>query len=156
MAIIARELGFSYNALYHYFESKEEILEQAFARVNRLIRERVEADARADGDGMQRLSSFVGWFQRLVQQESPPAIALVVHLPKDKIDALIANRAEIVRRLEAIVRDGIADGSITRDIDPAVAVSFLLGALESAPYAAFAPDTVEKSFGDFVARALAR
>jgi AcrR family transcriptional regulator len=155
MAIIARELGLSYNALYHYFESKEEILEQAFARVNRMIRECVAASSTSDGNGLHRLSTFVASFQRLVQQESPPAIALVAHLPKEKFDTLIANRAEIVAGLEAIVRDGIADRSIAHEAKPEIVVGFLLGALESTPYWQFDSAVVEGSFRDFVTRALA-
>ena len=156
MAIIARELGLSYNALYHYFASKEEILEHAFARVNRMIRDCVATSARAEGSGLERFTAFVAAFQHLVQQESPPAIALVAHLSKAKLDALLANRADIVSGLTAIVRGGIADGSIARDADAELVVGFLLGALESTPYWQFAPDAIEKSFDDFVVRALAR
>jgi AcrR family transcriptional regulator len=154
MAVIARELGLSYNALYHYFESKEEILAQAFLRTNRLLRECVTTSATAPGPGLARMLAFVAAFQRLVRDESPPALALVAYLPQEKLVALMSGRAEIVDSLVRILREGMNDGSVRRG-DPNVMVAFILGALESMPYWLFTPEIVASEFEAFVARALA-
>lgn len=154
MAIIARELGLSYNALYHYFESKEEILAQAFMRTNDLLLECVQRSADAPGSGMSRMLAFVDSFQRLVEEESPPALALVGHLPRQTLNKLLARREEFLERLQAVVRNGIEDGSI-RTGEPSLMVAFIFGALENLPYWLYKPGVVSTSFQAFVRHALA-
>lgn len=154
MAIIARELGLSYNALYHYFESKEEILAQAFFRTHVLLQACVERSVTASGSGLSRLLEFVDAFQRLVQEESPPAIALVGHLPEQTLQGLLTRREKMLQDLQSIVRDGIEDGSV-RPTEPALIIGFVFGALEGLPYWAYQPDVVAKSFQTFVLHALA-
>ena len=154
MAIIARELGLSYNALYHYFESKEEILAQAFIRTHELLLACVERSVTSPGSGLSRLIEFVDAFQRLVQEESPPALALVGHLQEQTLRGLLARREKMLQGLQSIVRDGIKDGSI-RPTEPALVAGFVFGALESLPYWIYPPDVVSKSFQSFVLHSLA-
>ncbi len=154
MEIIARELGLSYNALYHYFESKEEILAQAFIRTQELLLACVERSVSASGSGLSRLLGFVEAFQCLVQEESPPAFALVAHLPDEILQRLLAGRHEMLQGLQSIVRDGMEDGSI-RQTEPSLLVGFVFGALESLPYWVYPPEVMSNSLQSFVMHAIA-
>ena len=156
MALIAKELGLSYNALYHYFESKEEILVQAFLRTNGLLDGCIGAAAAAPGTGLDRLQTFVAAFQRLVADEEPPSLLLFTHLPKRRRLALVKRRESFVERLRAIVKAGTEDGSI-RQCEPAVVVSFVLGALEGLNYGELManPDALSADLSAFVRHALA-
>ena len=154
MAIIARELGLSYNALYHYFDSKEEILAQAFMRTHDLIATCVDRNIDASADGLARLLAFVDAFQQLVRDEALPSVALVGHLPQQTVNRLIARRNELLQSLRTIVEGGIDDGSI-RSCDPTLLVHFVFGALENLPYWEYRPETVAASFQATVRHALA-
>jgi AcrR family transcriptional regulator len=153
MAIIADALGVSYNALYHYFESKEEILAQAFLRTHELIKACVQRSLDADGNGMARFVLFIDGYQHIVSDESPPAIAFVGHLSRQTVTRLIAQRTDMVRALATIVEDGQKDGSM-RAGNASVMTQFFFGALENAPYWRFPPETMAAGFASFARHAL--
>jgi AcrR family transcriptional regulator len=133
MAEIARRLGLSYNALYHYFDGKDDILYHCFVRSTNLLSQRIEAARLAEGSGLARLLSFVDEFLSLLEQEPMPAPHLILHLPEARLRVFVKQNTGYIAMLQALIEQGIADGSIA-PCDTRIAVSYTLGSLINFPY----------------------
>ena len=124
LADIARELGITNNALYHYFGSKEEL---AFICSDRAL-DRIDtyfagAEERG-GSGLERLQTFIS----LMLAEAPggPPLPLrMLYALGQKRRAQITEKDQRQRaQLLRILRDGIEDGSL-HAADPVLTVDFL-------------------------------
>ena len=133
MAAIARQLGLSTNALYHYFDSKSDILLRCFERAFTLIDGCVDVAEAAPGNGNAKLRRFVAEVRALIESVPLPGSWLVVHLQPKDLTVVIARNAAQRKRLMATFRGGIADGSI-RDCDVASTLAILLSGVYSLPY----------------------
>ena len=131
VADVAREAGVAYGLVYHYFGSKEDLLETVFRRTWTRMLEAVEAVERsvdtAHGqiEGVARIV-LGAWHTdqdlvRLLVRE----VARSPQLGRD-LDEI----AHAFAALERIVRNGQERGELRGDVEPRLAAWILYGALE--------------------------
>jgi AcrR family transcriptional regulator len=131
---IAAEAGVSYGIVYHYFQSKEEIIEASAARglEARARRFALAEEHAADGVGevlntLLRLS-----LERWRSPGSTTSIRLRLKVLAEGLSNTRIRRtfeagwADLMQRLLAIVRRGQASGEISSGIDPESIVRLIL------------------------------
>jgi AcrR family transcriptional regulator len=128
---IAKEAGVAYGLVYHYFQSKDEVLETIFrvtwthmlARIHE-----VEQSGEPAREQIRRVAALVlrSWIRdpdvvRVLVHE----IARSPHIQEEVDEIRLAFDA-----LERIVRDGQARGELRDDVDARVAAYIFYGSLE--------------------------
>lgn len=132
---IAKRAGVAYGLIYHYFESKDAVLNAVF-ETNWSVFLKVVRDLRSDPDlnAFERLGAIADVF--LDALEVAPAIMQVVIREVSRSDRFVevqklAAFREGFEVLCAVIEDGQKAGEIRSDIDPLVAAHAFFGALES-------------------------
>ncbi len=133
---IAQSLGLTKSSLYHYVETKQELIYQCYMATIDRHNSALDAIDLAGGTTLQRLSAFYlqhvdDWLSAQRGQGPYSAALLEVASLKD------GHREEVQRRYTALftrlrqtVRDGIAEGSV-RDCEATSATRAFLGSLPS-------------------------
>jgi len=128
---VAKEAGVAYGLIYHYFGSKEDLLEQIFRRTWSRMLQAVEEVERTDVPAREQLAGVA----RIVLgawQVDPDLVRVLVRevarSPQlgrevDEIDRAFA-------ALERIVKKGQERGELRPGLDPRFAAWILYGALE--------------------------
>jgi TetR/AcrR family fatty acid metabolism transcriptional regulator len=134
IADVAREAGVAYGLVYHYFRSKEELLESVFAEQWTIFERSIRAIADGPGPASEQLASICR-FAVDVFRTAPAAVrvlllevartpnALRAGSTRQTFESTLALVAEVVRR-------GQSSGDLRRDVDPVIAATCLLGTLE--------------------------
>lgn len=129
MTEIAAALDLRDAALYYYFPNKQALVfachQSSLERFERVL----SATNEEGGSGFERLARFL----RALLMESAHNGPLLYfgdrsYLDKEQRDAIAACSEHLTRRLERIIQDGIADGSIT-PCESSLVVQLLLGML---------------------------
>lgn len=135
VADIARRAGVAYGLIYHYFDSKDAVLQAVFES-NWSVFLKVVRDLRADASrtALERLGAVVDLF--LDALEVAPAIMQVVIQEISRSDRFVEEeKLEAFREgfelLAGVISDGQERGEIRRDVDPLVSAHAFLGALET-------------------------
>ena len=128
---IAAEAGVAYGLLYHYFESKEEVLHTIFRETWSQMLQTIEGIEAAGGsarDQVRRVAAVVlgSW------KANPDLISLLVRevARGPQLEREIEEIRLAFDALERIVRRGIASGEFRPGLQPRVASWALYGALE--------------------------
>ena len=128
---IAEEAGVAYGLVYHYFKSKEDVLETIFRETWTTLLERVRAIEDSGEPARDQLRHVAAILLRSWRVE-PDTIRVLVrevarssHL-QEKIDDFYEAR----RALERIIERGKDDGSFRSDLDPRLASTIFYGAVE--------------------------
>ncbi len=134
IADVARAAGVAYGLVYHYFQNKEELLESVFAEqwtifINAL--EAIDAGPGTAPDKIAGLFSFV--FD--VYKTAPAAVRVlmleVTHTPQGlRAGSTRETFEKAVRLLADVIRQGQERGELSRQADPILAATALLGAME--------------------------
>ncbi len=121
LAEVGEAAGYSRGIVYHHFGSRERLLEAVLDAAQRF-------DVPAyDGDGLEHLVRIVEAYLRNVVRRTPSARAFLQlwgeAIAADPLLApLFARRDADFRQLLAdVVRQGVADGSVRSDVNPAAA-----------------------------------
>ncbi|MGE0641894.1 MAG: TetR/AcrR family transcriptional regulator [Thermoanaerobaculia bacterium] len=130
MRAIAAELEMTAGSLYYYFENKQALL--AYCQESTLDELTVAGAIRA-GDATspgRRLRELVVAHVVALNESHPGSLAHleVEALAPELRSPLLAKRRAYERRIEGLVRDGVAAGEF-RDVDPRLTALALLGAL---------------------------
>jgi AcrR family transcriptional regulator len=128
---VAREAGVAYGLVYHYFDSKEAVLEAVFREAwGRLLAAMALAEQSA-GTAPERLELVVKIVLR-TWRDDPDLVRLLVrevtrnpHI-QDELDEI----GQAFATLERIVAGGQAEGTLRRSLDARLAAWMLYGALE--------------------------
>jgi TetR/AcrR family transcriptional regulator, fatty acid metabolism regulator protein len=128
---IAAEAGVAHGLLYHYFESKDALLESVFrdtwAAMLELIREAEESGEPA-AEQLRRVAAVV---LRTWRRDPDLVRVLVREVTRTpQIQAQAEEVGHAFQAIERIVRDGQERGELRRDVDPRLAALVLYGALE--------------------------
>lgn len=127
---IARQLHITKPALYHYFESKDEILRACVRESLAATEGEFKTAAQLPANGRARLEHFMSWYAenmttvfgmclvRIAEQDLDPKAGAELH----------AAKSTVARRLRQLLEQGVADGSIA-PCNPRVAVFTIAGAL---------------------------
>jgi TetR/AcrR family fatty acid metabolism transcriptional regulator len=134
IADVARQAGVAYGLVYHYFQSKEELLESVFAEQWTIFIESIRAIAEGPGGAAEQLASICR-FAIDVFKTAPAAVRVllleVARTPNSLRAGSTRQTFEIALGLVAdVVRRGQASGELRPDVDPVLAAAALLGALE--------------------------
>jgi AcrR family transcriptional regulator len=124
---IAEQLGVSKATLYYYVKNKQDLLHQChLAAADQAIAAVCDTKGLSGIDRLRR--SIVAYTTSIICETSFSVVILEERsLSPEQLAGVIEKRNEFERRLQAIVRDGIADGSIV-PCDPKFAVFCVLGA----------------------------
>ena len=127
MAQIAEAVGLEVSSIYYYFGSKHEVLERIVVDVNR-VPLRIAADVQVEfPDATRRLHAFIRR-DAAVLCEFPFDFNEIHRLARDdrgNFTRYWADREQLLVEVEAIVRQGIADGEF-RAADPALVALTIL------------------------------
>ncbi len=128
---IAEEAGVAHGLLYHYFRSKEELLETIFRETWRDVLDAVRAVEETDETARERLAGIAKILLRAWRRD-PDLVRVLVrevtrssHLQQriDEIDAAFSG-------LERIIARGQVEGEFRDDVDPRMVSYVFYGALE--------------------------
>ena len=131
VADVAKEAGVAYGLVYHYFGSKEDLLETIFRRTWTRMLQAVEAVEKEGAPAREQLTAVA----RIVlgAWETDPDLIRVVVREVARSPQLAREVDEIEHAfaaLERIVVRGQAQGELKPDLDPRFAALILYGALE--------------------------
>ena len=128
---IAEEAGVAHGLLYHYFRSKEELLETIFRETWRDLLDAVRSVEETDETGRDRLAGIAKILLRAWRRD-PDLVRVLVrevtrssHLQRriDEIDQAFAG-------IERIIAHGQEQGEFRSDVDPRMVSYVFYGALE--------------------------
>lgn len=134
IADVARSAGVAYGLVYHYFRNKEELLESVFAEQWAILINALRAIDEGPGSAADKIAGVFG-FVFDVFKTAPAAVRVLILEVTRTPHSLRAGSTretfeEAVRLVTDVVRLGQERGEMRRDVDPAVAATGILGALE--------------------------
>jgi len=128
---IAKEAGVAYGLVYHYYESKDAVLEAVFREAWGRLLAAVALAEETGVDAAEQLELVVKIVLR-AWRDDPDLVRLLVrevtrnpHI-QDELDEI----GQAFASLERMVRRGQADGTFRAELDPKLASWMLYGALE--------------------------
>jgi AcrR family transcriptional regulator len=125
---IADQLGITYNALYHHFKSRDDLLLQCLVRSNGLLYDSLAASDQQGGSGLDKVLRFLREFVAVSVREDTPSGHLSAALSPEAQSALYELSLPSRALLQRLIDDGIADGSVA-DCDALVAAAWILHTL---------------------------
>jgi TetR/AcrR family fatty acid metabolism transcriptional regulator len=134
VADIADEAGVAYGLVYHYFKSKEEVLNELFSeRWSLLLSAIEEADRSAELSPRAKLETVAGFIFESYRHDSELMKVIIVEVTRAANSFGRTHLAEIRRAYDSIakiVAEGQASGAFRADIDPDFASMSFYGAIE--------------------------
>lgn len=128
---IAEEAGIAYGLVYHYFESKEDLLETIFrttwTEMLARVREVEEAGVPA-AEAVRQVSALI---LRTWRRDPNLVRVLVREITRNQhVQQEVEEITEAMQALEGIVRKGQESGEFRPELDPRLAAAIFYGALE--------------------------
>jgi TetR/AcrR family transcriptional regulator, fatty acid metabolism regulator protein len=128
---IAREAGVAHGLLYHYFSSKEEVLETIFrdtwTDLLAAVRE-VEASGEEAREQLRQVAAILlrSW------RRDPDLVRVLVHevTRSAELGRRVGEIADAFAAIERIVRRGQSEGTFRADVDAGLASVIFYGAIE--------------------------
>jgi TetR/AcrR family transcriptional regulator, fatty acid metabolism regulator protein len=128
---IAEEAGVAHGLLYHYFRSKEELLETIFRETWSDLLAAVRSVEETDETARERLAGIAKILLRSWRRDPDLVRVLVREVTRSShLQRQIKEIDEAFAGLERIIARGQADGEFRTDIDPRMASYVFYGALE--------------------------
>ena len=129
--------GLQKGGIYRHFQSKEQLALAAFDYAQQQNTSQLVAAVAAETDAVQKLLAFISAFHTLTLHPPVPGGCPVLNTIVDSDDGDPALRERVVavvsgweQLIERIVADGVARGSLRRDIDPQAVATVLIATLE--------------------------
>jgi TetR/AcrR family fatty acid metabolism transcriptional regulator len=128
---VAREAGVAYGLVYHYFGSKEQLLDTIFRRTWTNMLEAVEEVERGEGSTREQIRAIA----RIVLgawQLDPDLIRVLIRevARGPQLEQEIDEIGRAFDALERVVARGQEKGELRTDVEPRLAAWILYGALE--------------------------
>ena len=128
---IAEEAGVAYGLLYHYFDSKEDVLRSVFRETWRALIETIKSVEEDEDQPREQLRKVAEILLRSWRREPDLVRVLVLEVTRsqhlaEEMDEIVASFAAI----QEIVERGQADGSIRADLDARLASYVFYGAID--------------------------
>lgn len=136
IADVARAAHVAYGLVYHYFRNKEELLESVFAEQWAILMNAIQAIDEGPGTAADKIAGIYG-FVFDVYKTAPAAVRVLILEVTRTTHALRAGSTretfeQAVQLVADVVRQGQARHELREDVDPVVAGTAILGALELA------------------------
>lgn len=128
---IAAEAGVAHGLVYHYFASKDEVLQEIFRTTWGWLEQGLRGIQASDAPAAEKLNEVVRVM--LGSYRLAPDVVRVLVLEVTRSGHLRRQVEEIAHAfqlIEAMIADGQASGELRSDIDPALASYVLWGAVD--------------------------
>ncbi len=129
--------GLQKGGIYRHFQSKEQLALAAFDYAQQQSTSQLLAAVVAETDAVQKLLAFISAFHALTLHPPVPGGCPILNTIVDSDDGDPALHGRVVavvsgweQLIERIVADGVARGSLRRDIDPQAVATVLIATLE--------------------------
>ena len=133
VADIADEAGVAYGLVYHYFRSKDQVMNELFSeRWSLLLAAIEEADAR-EASARDKLDAVAGFIVESYRHDPELMQVIIVEVTRAANSFGRTHLPEINRAyesIEKIIADAQADGAFRTEIDPRLASMWFYGAIE--------------------------
>ena len=129
---IAEEAGVAYGLVYHYFGSKEEVLETIFRDTWTQMLARVHEVQEEGGPAREQVRKVTALLLRTWRRD-PDLVRVLVHevtRSPEQLPRQIDEIGHAYEALQGIVADGQKSGEFRDDLDPRLAATVFYGALE--------------------------
>jgi AcrR family transcriptional regulator len=129
---IAEEAGVAYGLVYHYFGSKEEVLETIFRDTWAQMLARVHEVQEEGGPAGEQVRKVTALLLRTWRRD-PDLVRVLVHevtRSPEQLPRQIDEIGHAYEALEGIVANGQRSGEFRDDLDPRLAATIFYGALE--------------------------
>jgi len=133
VADIADEAGVAYGLVYHYFKSKEEVLNELFSERWSLLLAAIEEADTADLAARAKLEAVAGFIVESYRHDPELMKVIIVEVTRAANSFGRTHLPEIRRAYDSIARivaAGQESGEFRRDIDPSFASMAFYGAIE--------------------------
>ena len=128
---VAEEAGVAYGLVYHYFRSKDELLETIFRESWGRLVGALESLAATDKPARERLRLVGAALLRTWQNEPDLVTVLVREIGRSpQVQSRIGELGAVFVVIRRIVDEGQASGEFRRDLDPQLATWIFYGAIE--------------------------
>jgi TetR/AcrR family transcriptional regulator, fatty acid metabolism regulator protein len=128
---IAEEAGVAHGLLYHYFESKDQVLEAVFHENWSILQARiagVEETEEPAADQLRHIAAIVlrTWLHL------PDVVRVVIREfgRSPELAERIGELAQPIDVIERVIARGVARGEFRKDIDPRVAATVVYGSID--------------------------
>jgi TetR/AcrR family fatty acid metabolism transcriptional regulator len=134
VADVARGAGVAYGLVYHYFKNKDELLESVFAEQWAILLAALKAIQEGPGTASDKIAGVIG-FVLDVFKTAPTAVRVLI-LEVARTPRVLRSGStpetffSAVRILAEVVTEGQRAGELRADLEPVVAATGVLGALE--------------------------
>ncbi len=130
---IADEAGVAYGLVYHYFRSKDEVMNELFTERWSLLLAAIDEVDRREVSGREKLDAVAGFIIESYRREPELMQVIIVEVTRAANSFGRTHLPEINRAYESIakiVSDAQEAGSFRRDIDPLLASMWFYGGIE--------------------------
>jgi TetR/AcrR family transcriptional regulator, fatty acid metabolism regulator protein len=128
---IAEEAGVAYGLVYHYFDSKEDVLETIFRETWTELLEAISAVEESAEPASEQLRQVTAILLRSWRRQPDLVRVLVREVARSpEVQRRVDELGEIFRAIERIVARGQAAGEFRNDVEPQLASWILYGAIE--------------------------
>ena len=128
---IAEEAGIAHGLLYHYFSSKEEVLQTIFRENWGELIERFRAVEAADEAAPDKLAGIAKILLRTWRNDPDLVTVMVREVARSpQLQRQVEGVREAFAILRRIIEQGQADGSFRADLDPVLTSWLVYGGLE--------------------------
>jgi TetR/AcrR family fatty acid metabolism transcriptional regulator len=128
---IAAEAGVAHGLLYHYFASKDELLETVFREAWSELLEAMRLAAQTDEPAPEQLRKVCAILLRTWRHTPDVVTVLVREIARSgELQKRIDDVREALRVIEGIVARGQAEGEFRAELDPRLMATIVYGALE--------------------------
>jgi TetR/AcrR family fatty acid metabolism transcriptional regulator len=128
---IATEAGVAHGLLYHYFASKDEVLETVFRENFGELLERFRAVEGADEPAPEKLEGIAKILLR-TWRNNPALVTVMVRevARSPQLQAQVDEVREAFAIIQRVIEQGQTEGTFRRDVDAALASWIVYGGLE--------------------------
>jgi len=128
---IAAEAGIAHGLLYHYFSSKEDVLQTIFRENWGELIGRFRAVEAADEDAPEKLAGIAKILLRTWRNDPALVTVMVREVARSELlQAQVSEVREVFAILRRVIEHGQAEGAFRADIDAAFASWVVYGGLE--------------------------
>jgi TetR/AcrR family transcriptional regulator, fatty acid metabolism regulator protein len=130
---IADEAGVAYGLVYHYFNSKDQVLNELFLERWSLLLAAIEEAERTDGSHREKLGAVAGFIFESYRHDPELMKVIIVEVTRAANSFGRTHLEEIRRAYEGIakiVEDGQAAGEFRSDVAPRFVAQAFYGAVE--------------------------
>ena len=128
---IAEEAGVSHGLLYHYFSSKDEVLEAVFRENWSVLVERIEAVEVTDEPAREQLRHVTAILLRTWLHQ-PDVVRVVVReiARSPEVQSRIGELVKPIEAIRRIIEQGQRTGEFRSDVDPQLAGTIFYGGID--------------------------